>query len=117
MFHVNHSMKISQYLEYERLKRESPKMSEANFYTAITGSGLCLGKTFFNQIGFVNLSKVFSNCSQTLFWILIVIQMYNGIEIIEKNRNLKTKTASIKPGIWKLVGGGISTIFMLQKFF
>jgi len=100
-------MTITQFLEYERLKKLKPSMSEADLYTAITGSFLCLGKTLFSQIGFVNLAQVFLNCSSTFFWILILINIYKGIE---NAHNPKTRIA----GISQLVGSGIGTILKLR---
>jgi len=107
MFRMNYTMTISQYLEYERLSKKKPSMSEAELYTAITGSFLCLGKTLFSQLGFTDLSEVFFNCSQTFFWILIILNIQKGIK---KTCNPKTKAT----GIYQLIGSGISTIFMLH---
>ena len=107
MFHVNYTMTITQYLKYEELQKKKPNMSEADLYVAITGSFLCLGKTLFSQIGFINIAQVFMNCSQTFFWMLILLNIYKGIV---KTHNHKTKVA----GVIQLISSGVSTIFMLH---
>ena len=104
---LKYSMTIPQYLEYERLKRENPSMSEKDLFIAITGSVLCLGKTLFSQFGLVDIAKVFMNCSKTFFWILIIVSVFKGIE---KTHKSKTRFA----GITQLIGSGISTLFMLR---
>ena len=107
MFKINYNMTEEQNKEYLRLKAESPSMSEADLYTAITGSVLCLGKTLFKQLGYSNITKVFLNGSIVFFWILIILSVIKGIE---KTHKSKTRFA----GITQLIGSGISTLFMLR---
>lgn len=110
MFKIKYTMTMEEHKEYLRLKAKSPQMSEADLFTAITGSFLCLGKTLFNQLGYSNITKVFMNGSTTFFWILIIIGVFKGIKKLQKNCNHKTKVA----GVSQLIGSGISTLFMLR---
>jgi len=82
-------------------------MTEAELFTAITGSVLCLGKTLFKQLGYSNIQKIFFNGSLVFFWTLIIISIIKGIE---KTHKSKTRFA----GITQLIGSGISTLFMLR---
>lgn len=107
MFHFTYTMTFDQYKEYMRLKKETPKMSEAQLFTAITGSVLCLGKTLFKQLGYSNITQVFTNGSIAFFWTLIIISVIKGIE---KNCNPKTRIA----GIIQIISSGVSAILMLH---
>jgi hypothetical protein len=107
MYNLAYNMTPEQYKEYLRLKKASPRMTEIELFTAITGSVLCLGKTLFKQLGYTSITQIFFNGSIVFFWTLIIISIIKGIE---KTHKSKTRFA----GITQLIGSGISTLFMLR---